>query len=67
MMKSKFDVELKGSIYILASGILWGIIGPFIRIMSELGASPMLISFLRMGFSFVILFLFIIAKYITRR
>lgn len=63
MMRGKDDEELKGILLVLLSGILWGFIGPFIQIMSEIGASPILISFLRMSFSFVILFSFIVIKY----
>lgn len=63
MIALKENHELQGSLYVMFGGILWGIIGPFIQIMTSFGASTILISFLRMAFSFGILFIFIIGKY----
>lgn len=63
MIERKGNTELCGSALVLAGGAMWGIIGPFIQIMSGLGASPLLISFFRMAFSFLILFIFVLIKY----
>lgn len=45
-----------GYIFIFISGILWGSIGLFIKQMVSSGSTPVLTSFLRVFFSFVILF-----------
>jgi DME family drug/metabolite transporter len=63
LMRNPIDSEMKGSLLVLSGGVLWGVIGPFIQVMAKLGASPILISFLRMAFSFAILFVFIVAKF----
>ena len=63
MLALKENRELKGTLLILLCGILWGIIGPFIQAMTMLGANALLISFLRMFFSFVILVIYVIKVY----
>ena len=45
-----------GYIFIFISGILWGFIGLFIKQMAASGSTPVLTSFLRVFFAFVILF-----------
>lgn len=50
--------EIKGSLLLLTAGALWGTIGPFIRIMEQLGSDSVTTSLLRMLFAFFILFLF---------
>lgn len=54
--------QVQGYILILIGGALWGTIGPFIRIMEQLGSNASLTSFLRMFFSFLLLFVFVAVK-----
>lgn len=55
--------EFKGYLLVFIGGILWGTIGPFIRIMEYNNSSTSLTSFLRMAFAFIILVVITITKY----
>lgn len=55
--------ENTGSLQVFIGGAIWGTIGLFVTKMSECGADSVMISFLRMAFSFGILSVFTIAKY----
>lgn len=46
---------LLGPLMVFLCGVLWGTIGPFIRVMESLGSSAYLTSFLRMAFATAIL------------
>lgn len=63
MIASSNNNEFKGYLLVFIGGILWGTIGPFIRIMEYNNSSSSLTSFLRMAFAFVILVVITIAKY----
>lgn len=52
-----------GYIFIFISGILWGFIGLFIKQMAASGSTPVLTSFLRVFFAFLILFVVCCVKY----
>lgn len=52
-----------GYIFIFISGILWGFIGLFIKQMAASGSTPVLTSFLRVFFAFLILFTVCCVKY----
>lgn len=52
-----------GYIFIFISGILWGSIGLFIKQMASSGSTPVLTSFLRVFFAFLILFVVCCVKY----
>lgn len=56
-------MERKGTALIFAAGILWGTIGFFIRMMTESGASSQLISFVRMGFAFLVMLVITVVKF----
>lgn len=47
--------DSKGVALIFAGGVIWGTIGPLVRVMDGLGASAELTSFLRVSFAFLIL------------
>lgn len=49
-----------GSLFVVSAGILWGMMGLFVRSLSDAGLSVMEISFLRTGLSAVILFLLLL-------
>lgn len=55
-MKEKNTTFEQGAVLIFIAGCLWGSIGLFIRWMSDAGASAATISFLRMLFAFLIMF-----------
>lgn len=55
-MKEKNTTFEHGAVLIFIAGCLWGSIGLFIRWMSDAGASAATISFLRMLFAFLIMF-----------
>lgn len=55
--------EFKGYLLVLAGGAIWGTIGPFIKLMADLGASSLLISFLRMAFAFLIMLVITLYKF----
>lgn len=63
MIASSKNNEFKGYLLVFIGGILWGTIGPFIRIMEYNNSSSSLTSFLRMAFAFIILAIITIAKY----
>lgn len=63
MIASSKNNEFKGYLLVFIGGILWGTIGPFIRIMEYNNSSSSLTSFLRMAFAFIILLVITIAKY----
>lgn len=50
-------------LYIFTSGILWGTVGIFVKILSSLGADVSQTSFLRMLFAFLIMFSFAVSKH----
>lgn len=52
-----------GGILIFIGGALWGMIGPCIQIMEQLGSDSILTSFLRVAFAFVIMLVLTIARY----
>lgn len=62
-MKVCQNEEFKGYVQVCIAGILWGCIGPFIQLMEQQGSSFALTSFLRMGFSFLILAIVTITKF----
>lgn len=47
--------DSKGVALIFAGGVIWGTIGPLVRVMDGFGASAELTSFLRVSFAFLIL------------
>lgn len=55
--------EFKGYLQVCIAGVLWGCIGPFIQLMEQQGSSFALTSFLRMGFSFLILAVITVIKF----
>jgi drug/metabolite transporter (DMT)-like permease len=63
LIASSNNNEFKGYLLVFISGILWGTIGPFIRIMEYNNSSSSLTSFLRMAFAFIILAVITISKY----
>lgn len=58
----RFHNHNHGAALVFVTGCLWGSIGLFIRLMSDVGASAALISFLRMAFAFVILAIVTVAR-----
>jgi drug/metabolite transporter, DME family len=52
-----------GGILIFIGGALWGMIGPCIQIMEQLGSDSILTSFLRVAFAFVIMLVLTVARY----
>lgn len=52
-----------GGILIFIGGALWGMIGPCIQIMEQLGSDSILTSFLRVAFAFVIMLVLTVACY----
>lgn len=52
-----------GGILIFIGGALWGMIGPCIQIMEQLGSDSILTSFLRTAFAFVIMLVLTIARF----
>ncbi|MGN1319268.1 MAG: DMT family transporter [Lachnospirales bacterium] len=56
-------LENKGYLLVVLAGGLWGSIGLFINLMTKCGSSIELTGFLRMFFSFVILFMVSVLKY----
>lgn len=62
-METVQNEELRGSLQIFTAGILWGCIGPFIRLMEEFGSTFAFTSFLRVAFSFLILATITVAKF----
>lgn len=59
-MKNK---EFRGYALVFIAGALWGVIGPFIRLMENAGSTSYLTSFLRMAFAFIIMAVITIAKF----
>lgn len=55
--------EFQGYLLVLAGSAIWGTIGPFIKLMANLGASSLLISFLRMAFAFIIMLFITLYKF----
>lgn len=55
--------EFKGYLQVCIAGVLWGCIGPFIQLMEQQGSSFAFTSFLRMGFSFLILAVITVIKF----
>lgn len=47
--------QVKGFALIFLGGILWGLIGPLVKIMAACGSDPVLTAFLRMAFSFLLM------------
>lgn len=62
MRERQKNPERIGYILIFAAGVLWGTIGLFVKRMEASGADALMISFLRVFFAFVIMFLFVMAK-----
>lgn len=52
-----------GGILIFIGGALWGMIGPCIQIMEQLGSDSILTSFLRVAFAFAIMLVLTVARY----
>lgn len=55
-MRVKKSSENLGYLFIFIAGFLWGTIGLFVKQLGSLGANADMISLLRMGFSFLIMF-----------
>lgn len=53
--------QVKGFTLIFLGGILWGLIGPLVKIMASCGSNPILTAFLRMFFSFFLMLVVVIA------
>ncbi len=62
-MKNILSKEKTGALQVFIGGAIWGTIGLFVTKMSRCGADSIMISFLRVAFSFGILAVFTIAKY----
>lgn len=55
LTNQKKNTELTGCLFVFAAGALWGLIGLFVKEMEHAGASPEMISFLRVFFAFLIM------------
>lgn len=53
--------QIKGFALVFVAGILWGLIGPLVKILDHLGSNSMLTAFLRMAFAAVIMFVIVAA------
>lgn len=56
------NTELAGCMFVFAAGFLWGIIGLFVKEMEHAGATPEMISFLRVFFAFLIMAVITVCK-----
>lgn len=55
MISQKKNTEFTGCLFVFAAGVLWGLIGLFVKEMEYAGAEPEMISFLRVFFAFLIM------------
>lgn len=51
--------QIKGFALVFAAGVLWGLIGPLVKILDQLGSNSMLTAFLRMIFAAIIMFIIV--------
>ena len=59
----KQSTETKAVFQILIAGILWGLVGPLVKLMELSGSTVEVTSFLRMGFAFLIMGGITVAKF----
>lgn len=62
-MNQQKNANLVGGILIFIGGALWGMIGPCIQIMEQLGSTSILTSFLRVAFACIIMLIWTVARY----
>ncbi len=60
---NKLGSEAVATLQILFAGVLWGLVGPLIKLMEWAGADAFTMSFLRMGMAFLIMGAITLAKF----
>lgn len=63
VMNNGKKIEYKGYVQVFVGGTLWGFIGLFVMLMERSGSNAALTSFLRMFFSFFLMFMVTTIKY----
>lgn len=61
MHRLRANEQARGFALIFLAGILWGLIGPLVKVMDALGSSVMLTAFLRMSLSCVMMLVIVLA------
>ena len=63
MPVSRLGTEATASLQILAAGVLWGLVGPLVKLMEWAGADAGTMAFVRMGMAFAIMGAITLAKF----